>query len=247
MQIKLENVSFKNLNNLSFDIENKKITGIFSNDIKDLINLNYIINNNIKDNGTIKYTPRFSKKNIGIISISNLDDMISGTVLEYINNNINDSLFDILDLNKNILKRDINTLSNSEKIKVLFLKILNENYETILINGIFEELDSNLRKKIIKIILNLKKFNDKTVIVSSTDVDIIYEFIDNLVIIFNGESLICDNKFSIYNNERILNNHQLQKPFIKEIENMIYNKSNINLGNNDTINELIKAIYREVR
>lgn len=244
MQIKLEKVSFKNLKNLSFDINDKKITGIVSSDIKDLINLNYIILNNIKDKGNIKYSTRFSKKNIGIVSISNFDDMISGKVSEYINQEINDSLFDILEINKNILEKNINILSNTEKVKILFLKCLNSNYETILINGIFEELDSNMRKKFIKLILNLKKFNDKTIIVSSTNVDIIYEFVDDLILIVNGESLTCNNKFSIYNN---VNNPKVRKPFIKQIEDMVYNKSNINLGNNDTINELIKAIYREIR
>lgn len=247
MQIKLEKVSFKNLHDLSFDINDKKITGIVSSDIKDLINLNYVILNNIKNSGNIKYNPRYSKKKIGIISISNLDDMISGTAIEYIDDEINDSLLDVLDINKNILKRDLNTLSNTEKVKILFLKALNDNYETILINGIFEELDSFFRKKFIKIILNLKKFNDKTIIVSSTNVDILYEFVDDLVLIINGESLTCNNKFSIYNDEKIKSNPKIKKPFIKEIEDMVYNKSNINLGNNDTINELIKAIYREIR
>lgn len=247
MQIKLENASFKNLKKLSFIINDKKITGIVSSDIKDLVNLNYVIYNNIKDSGNIKYNPRYSKKRIGIISISNIDEMISGSVKEFIDEDINDSLFDVLDLNKQILKKDVNILSNTEKIKILFLKVLNENYETILINGIFEELDSNMRKKLIKIILNLKKFNDKTIIVSSTNVDILYEFVDDLVLIINGECLTCDNKFLIYNDKKIIKNPQIQKPFIKEIEDMIYNKSNINLGNNDTINELIKAIYREIR
>lgn len=247
MQIKLEKVSFKNLNNLSFNINDKKITGIISSDIKDLININYIILNNITDNGNIKYSPRHSKKRIGIVSISNIGEMINGSVLEYMNNEINDSLLDLLEISKELLNRQINTLSNTEKIKILFLKALTNNCETILINGIFEELDSKMREKFIKIIINLKKFNDKTIVVSSTDVDIIYEFVDDLVLVINGESLTCDNKFSIYNDKDIVNNPQIQKPFIKKIEDMVYNKSNINLGNNDTINELIKSIYREIR
>lgn len=247
MQIKLDNVSFKNLKNLSFDIEDKKITGIFCNDIKDLVNINYLISNNIKDDGNIKYKPRFSKKRIGILSISKTNEMINGIVKDYLDENINNSLFDLFEINKEILDRQIDTLSNTEKIKILFINILNNEYETILINGIFEELDITTRKKIIKIIINLKKFNNKTIIVSSTDIDIIYEFIDNLVLIINGNCLSCNNKFQIYKEKEIINNPLIEKPFIKKIEDMIYNKSNINLGNNDTINELIKSIYREIR
>lgn len=248
MQIKLENVSYKNLNNLSFKIENEKITGIVCNDIKDLININYVILNNIKDLGTIKYSPRYSKNKIGIISISNVSELINGSLYDFINlKKVDEELLNLFSMDKNIENRDIDTFSNTEKIKLLFLKVLTQEYDTILINGIFEELDMDMRKKFIKIIINLKKFQKKTILLSTTDINIIYEFIDNLIIILDGQSLSCSNKFSIYDEENIVNNPLIQKPFIKKIEDMVYNKSNIDLGNNDSINELIKAIYREIR
>ena len=43
MQITLDNVSFKNLKNVSFNIEKNKINGLVCNDIKDLINKGYLV------------------------------------------------------------------------------------------------------------------------------------------------------------------------------------------------------------
>ena len=246
MRINLEHVSYKNLNDLTFDIQDKKITGIVCDDIKDLININYIILNDIKDNGNIKYSQ--SKKNkIGIVSISNINEMINGQVSNYILENIDNSLIELLDIDNEILHKDINVLSNTEKIKILFLKCLTEDNDTILINGILEELDTEKRKKFIKLIINLNKFKKKTIVISSVDIDIIYEFIDNLVLIINGNSICTDDKYNIYRNDAINKNPLIKKPFVKKIENMVYNKSNINLGENSNINELIKAIYREIR
>ena len=248
MQIKLDKVTYKNLSDLSFEIENEKITGIVCNDIKDLININYLIKNNLKTSGVIKYNPKYSKNKIGVVSISKLSEFINGNLYDYLDiKNIDDDLLELFSIDKNIENRDINTFSNTEKIKFLFLKTLIKDYDTILINGIFEELDISMRKKFIKIIINLKKFQKKTILISTTDIDIIYEFIDNLVIILDGKSLSCSNKFSIYEEDNIVNNPLIQKPFIKKIEDMVYNKSNIDLGNNDSINELIKSIYREIR
>jgi len=245
MQIKLDNVKYKDLKDLSFTIEDNKITGIVSNDIFDLIRINYIISSNEKEDGKISYSNRYSKKKIGLITIKDVYEMINGISYDYITcKEIDDKLYDLLNINEKLLERNVSTLSTSEKIKILFLNCLSNDYDVILINGILEQLDNKLRKKIINIIINLKKFEEKTIIVSSTDIDIIYEFIDNLILIINGKSYFSSSKFSIFDE---INDITIKKPFIKQIENMVYEKSKIDLGNNETINELIKSIYREIR
>ena len=65
--------------------------------------------------------------------------------------------------------------------------------------------------------------------------------IDDIILIDNGKVLCAGNKFEIYENCNI------NKPFTIKIKDAIYEKSKINIGNNDNINELIKAIYREIR
>ena len=242
MQIKLSNIYYKNLRDVSLEIEDNKITGIVSNNMDDLNNIiNLFVNN--KYTGKIKYS--LSKNKIGLVSIDNLRDMFYGTVYDFLENkNIETEIYKMLDIDKSIINRQLNTLSSTEKIKVLILKNINK--DTIFINGILEEIDSETKTIFTKLIINLKKFYNKTIIISSINIDNIYEFIDNLIII-HDDQCYSSNKFDIYNNEDILYNKLIQKPFVKEIENKILEKTNINLGNSESINELIKAIYREMR
>ena len=133
------------------------------------------------------------------------------------------------------------------KIKILFANVLSDNPDTILIDGIFEILDMDMRKKILNLIINLKKFYNKTIVISTIDTDIIYEIVDNLVFIINGNSYYSKNKFSIFENDEIKNNLLVNIPFVKKVENMLKEKKYINLGDNENVNELIKSIYREIR
>ena len=241
MQIKLEDVKFKNLD-LSFTINDKKITGIVSNNIYDLITTNYLIHNDMCSEGKIKYSKKYSKKKIGLISISNIYDTLNTKVYDFIEiNNPSDELLQLLELKESLFSRNMDELSTTQKIKVLILKCLIQNPDTILVDGIFERLDSFNRKKILKLLLNLKKFKEKTIIISTINIDLIYEFIDDIILIDNGKVLCAGNKFEIYENCNI------NKPFTIKIKDAIYEKSKINIGNNDNINELIKAIYREMR
>ena len=243
MQIRLNNVKYKNLN-LNFNIMPEMITGIISSDIYDLYNINFIIENNTCDSGEIKYSKKYSKNRIMVITLNDVPNIVNGTINDYVNvKNIKEEYLSLLDIKDSFFEKEISYLSTSEKIKFLILQCIKANPDVIIAENILEELDSQTRKKIIKLLINLKKFDKKTIIVSSIDIDIIYEFIDNLIIIINNESIQSKDKYSIYDENGLI----FYKPFIKEIEDMIFLKKNINLGNNDNINELLKAIYREIR
>lgn len=243
MQIKLEDVSYKKLNNLNFTINDNKITGIVSNNIYNLSDLNFIIKNNIKQSGIIKYSNKNIKNKIKTISINDIDEINSFLDI----NNINEEFIKILNVDEKLLNKNINTLSTTEKIKILFLKVLSDNPDVILIDGILEVLDKQLRKKVLTLITTLKKFYNKTIVISSVDIDIIYEHIDNLVLLIDGISYYSENKFSIYDDDMIKNNPLVHVPFVKKVEDLVMEKKNINLGNNENVNELLKSIYREVR
>ena len=243
MQIVLSNVSYKRLNSLNFIISNNQITGIVSNDIYDLSNLNFIVKNSIKQSGNIKSSLKNYKDKIGIISISDINNINN----IYDINNLNKEFLNMLNMDEKILNKDISYLSTTEKIQILFINVLSNNPDTILIDGILELLDKHMRKVILNLISNLKKFYNKTIVICTIDVDIIYEFVDNLVFIINGNSFFSKNKFSIFENDYIKNNPLVNIPFVKKVEIMINDKNGINLGNNENINELIKSIYREIR
>lgn len=256
MQIKVENISYNKLNDINFEIESGKITGIISNNIDDLNDINQLLYCG-KD---IKYMPKYNKKDIALVSIVEAFDIISLNVYDFIVSKVKEykikienidlkieELFKKVDLNKSILNKEMNNLSTSEKIKVLLIRSLLYDPNTILLDNIFSSLDSKSRDKLFKVLINLKKFENKTIIISSIDIDIVYEFVDNIVIIKNGKTILCGDKFKCFEDEKIIENKFIDKPLVIEIASRVYKKSNIKLGKNDSINELIKSIYREVR
>lgn len=243
MQIKVKK------DKVQITIENAKITGMTGNDINFLNNINESI---YKAEEDIYYTPKYNPKSIGLISIKEAYDNIFGNVKEFILSdsvkyNVNayelDDILKMVGISKKLLVKDISHISTSEKILAIFAKVLLYNPDTLLIDNVLCKLDSKSRDKIIKFLIKLKKFEGKTIVISSVDIDIIYEFIDDLIIFNDNDFIIESDKYSAYDSDP----NNLKKPLVVEITDKVFKKSGINLGNNDSINELIKAIYREIR
>lgn len=258
MQITLKNIKYNKLNNINLIIEDNKITGIIGSVGSGKTDLSMLIGR-IKDPeyGIVEYS---TEDKIGIISSFSYEEMLDGSVEDFIKSksikynykldSIDKRVEEILKmvgLSSSILKRNVFNVSKSEKIKILLSQMLLYNPELIILDSVTEELDSKSRTKLFKLIIKLKKFHNKTIIISSLKADNIYEFVDNLIVIDNGNVVSFGNKFDVYNDTYVINNDFISKPLTVEFKNKLKNEANIDLGNNDSINELIKAIYREVR
>lgn len=261
MQVVLKNIKYNKLDNISLTINDNKITGVIGSIGSGKTDLAMLIGKKVEPKqGSIDYSTNYSTKKIGIISNSSYEEMLDGNVNEFIRKKSIEYNYKLETIDKrveeilkmvglptNILSRNVFNISKSEKIKVLLSMVLLYNPELIVLDSIIEELDSRSRTKLFKLIIKLKKFYNKTIIITSCNVDNIYEFTDDLIILDQGKVLANGNKFNIYDKEEISNNEFIPKPLTIEFKNKIKLKSNIDLGNNDSINELIKAIYREVR
>ena len=71
------------------------------------------------------------------------------------------------------------------------------------------------------------------------DIDNIFEFVDNLIIV--SDTIINGNKYDVFPCD-IINN-----PITLTLRDKILENKNIDIGKVDSVNELIKAIYREIR
>lgn len=148
----------------------------------------------------------------------------------------------MVDLDDTLLDRKLSSLSDSELIKVEFAKILLLNPKIIFIKNIFTRLDMKNRNKFFKILIKLKKYYNKTIFVFSSEINSIYEFIDDIIYINSEEEYIYSNKFDLYENNKNLKN----VPDIIYFTNLMRNKYH-NMKYTDSINELIKELYREIR
>lgn len=148
----------------------------------------------------------------------------------------------MVDLDDTLLDRKLSSLSDSELIKVEFAKILLLNPKIIFIKNIFTRLDMKNRNKFFKILIKLKKYYNKTIFIFSSEINSIYEFIDDIIYINSEEEYIYSNKFDLYENNKNLKN----VPDIIYFTNLMKNKYH-NMKYTDSINELIKELYREIR
>ena len=210
----------------SIDIIDKKITGIVSNSVSNIIKFNENLSNEVY-----------------IISYFNVQNMNEGIVEDFLNAKKNeDDLLEALktlNINSKILSKNICELSTSEKIKLLIVNALLKNYEVIYFDNILPCLDSSSRTKLYKLIIKLKKFQNKTILISDINIDNIFEFVDNLIIV--SDTIITGNKYDVFPCDII------NTPITLTLRDKILENKNIDIGKVDSVNELIKAIYREIR
>lgn len=210
---------------LKFD--NNKITGIYANNIDDL---NYIFEN-LKDKNIYKIN--LNEKNYNMM------------VKDYLLNcdEINE-IFNILNLNIKIINTNISTLSFSEKIRIDIACALIKKSKCIYINCVLPFFDHKSKYNFLKLIIKLKKLYKITIIISDIEINNIFEVIDKLIIVKNKDIIYNGEKYEFY-----ISNHDdfVEKPLCIILKEKILKKIGIDIGNTDNVNELIKAIYRELR
>ena len=210
----------------SIDIIDKKITGIVSNSVSNIIKFNENLGNKVY-----------------IISYFNVQNMNEGIVEDFLNAKKNEDMLPdalkTLNINSKILIKNICELSTSEKIKLLIVNALLKNYEVIYFDNILPCLDSSSRTRLYKLIIKLKKFQNKTILISDINIDNIFEFVDNLIIV--SDTIITGTKYDVFPCDII------NTPITLTLRDKILENKNIDIGKVDSVNELIKAIYREIR
>jgi len=149
-------------------------------------------------------------------------------------------------LDESFLDRDPFKLSGGEKRRVAIASVLAFNPEVIILDEPTNGLDSTSKDMLIKLIKLLKNKYDKTIIVVSHDVDTLYRFVDNVIILSNGEILSEGNKYDVFKNVKFLTEHGVKVPQIVEFIHKVEEKTGKFLGNIDDVNDLIKEIYQNV-
>lgn len=216
-------------NDRKINILDGKITGITSNSVDDI---NYLFDNILS-------------KKIYKISLNNIDYSCNMSVKDYLLNYYKiDELLKLLNLSSKIINREVNTLSLSEKVRIEIAFAIIKDYDNIYINNVLSCFDRKTRIYFCKLIIKLKKLYNKTIIISDINIDNIFELIDNLIIINDKDVIYNGEKYEFYASNK---NNLFEKPLTIILKEEIYEKKGINIGNTDSINELIKAIYRELR
>lgn len=205
-----------------------------------------VISNNIPD--------KFKYQTLGVIGdLNDLLDMdfdIEGiiyddswTVKRFLNgfhlklNNRIESFFLMLELDKKLLNKKINTISKTDLKFILLIYAMLKNYKTI----IFDHMDANMsykdKKRLLNFIRKIKN-DDLNFIFLSKDLEFLYKITNHLIIIKDNKIIYDDLIDDAYTLEeldfKIIN-------FIK-----LANKKGANLIYTFDRKELLKDIYRSV-
>ena len=251
MDLKFNNISLKEKNkylikDLNLDISSKNITGVINDK-------NNVIKKILVDKLEIEGEVNLKDK---VVSYINKRDFLTKTVSDefyLIKNKVQDKenyiekillSLEMVGITDNYLDRCINTLSRTEKILVSIALALIINPDIIIFDGIFKNLDRKNKLTIKKIILELKRKYNKTIILID-DINILYEVCNSYIIFKDDYLLISGNRENVFNVE-LLRENNIELPFFIEFSNEA-KEFNKDIKYYQDINDLLKGVYKNAR
>ncbi|MDD3452956.1 MAG: ATP-binding cassette domain-containing protein [Bacilli bacterium] len=166
--------------------------------------------------------------------------------LDDINKRVSDAL-KMVNLDDSYLNKNPFDLSSSEKRKLALAQSLILNPKVLILDEPTIGLDYKEKKDFVKLLRLLKKRYNKTIIISTKDIDLLHSFVDYIFILDNKKIVAEGTKYEIFKDEKLLSQYEINQPKVIEFATKVLNKKNIKIGYRDDINDLIKDIYRYVK
>ena len=266
MELKCSNIGYtykgkKILNNLSFCIDSSKINGLMGHNktlLLEIMDLEKKYQGDIYIDGTLvrgDNRKEFQRK-ISLVSqehsfyTSSVEEEMK-FIMDYYHYQPKDLKKRMLDslkmvgLSSNYLTRKIKTLSNSEKILIKIACSFITNPDIILLDEVFVGLDYNSMMSILKIVKKLQEVKGKIIVIASNDVDFIYQYTNNVLILENGRILIQEDTSKVFQNINFLESHNLDIPDLVRFTKLAKDKK-VRLSYHKDILDLIKDVYKHV-
>lgn len=269
MEIKLKNItySYKNkriLDKINITIESNKITGITGDnksilceiidDIKEFSSGEIFLD----DLSYTKDNLKTIRNKVAMIRQNPSDQFFTNNVkseimfllsrLSYkprdINKKMNQAL-EMVGLSNEVLNKEIESLTIGEKKLFQVAISLIYNPDVLIFDEAFVLLDRNNQKRIIKLIKALKNKYNKTIIVSSNNINLLYEITDNIVILGKNKVLLAGNTVSVYQDVKTLKEKNIEIPDLVKFT-MLAKDKKVKLSYHRDILDLIKDVYKHV-
>ena len=263
MGLSIDNINYKNmLNDISYRFNRARITGIYGNNANLILD---IINGDNDDyDGEIIFEKVPVNKGFymhnptSIALIETYPFFYSTKVEDEFKFNLTFRKCDVEDienkekkvlklvgLEEDIIKRDINTLSTSDKYLLSIAINLIYEPEIILFKDIFSGLDHVSKKRITTLINNLKE-DKKIIIVTSRDTNILYELTDE-VILLNGSKIYKDGTTDkLFTSVELMKDGVIPMPNITKVTYLAKTNKKAKLSYHKDVRDIIKDIYKHV-
>lgn len=169
----------------------------------------------------------------------------SSKIFEPKNKNIKEKVKKVLKmvgLDESYIKRSPFSLNSGEKRRVVIASVLISNPKLLIMDEPTIGLDDKSKKRLMKLLLNLKNKYMKTIIIVTHDVDMLYEIADNIVVLNEGKVVCEGNKMEVFSNIELLEQNNAPIASVIKVSNMFYEKYGIKLGNLKDLNDLVRTI-----
>lgn len=256
MEIKFYNVNQEKIKDLNITITNDKINGIYNcNELIDILNNPKLIKNGAIYINNDKYKKN-DNKNISVIdreipfyTSKVIDEILFyAKIRNYKCNNIKKdiiNLFEKFEIDKSILDRICHSLSQTEKYYVKLVANLITNPKIIIFKDILNGMDLK-NKKLIKKFLQELKEQEKLIILTSNDSNILYELTEEVFIFKDGRIITSGNTNDIYTNVEILLKNKVDVPYFSLLTYKANNEKGANLFYRKDVRDVIKDVYKSV-
>ena len=167
------------------------------------------------------------------ISVSNIEDKIKGS-------------FKIVGLDESILSSSFYQLASSDLKLVQLALCFLSNPKVILLEEPFLDFDEKQVKKVYRILEKLKDKYHKTIVISSTHANVLYQYTEHLIVL-DSSTLLAEGKTEdVYFQCGLLEEHAIEIPEVVRFIQLAYQKKNIRLDHRKDVRDVIKDIYRSV-
>lgn len=212
------------------ELHEGQITSLYSKYTDEIIeNLNDIT---IIDNETLYFIGATVESEIGIYNNGMEEYSITLDVLKE------------LGLKNNFLTRKIDTLSFTEKIYLNILRRLSGTSKRVLFKDMYRYLDYRNQKNF-KNLLNYLKEKGYMIIITGSDIDILYK-VSDYSIIWDKGIFTYDTTDNVYTNEEVLTNKNINVPSLPLITYKAKEEKNVKLFYSKDVRDIIKDIYKHV-
>lgn len=153
-------------------------------------------------------------------------------------------LMQILDYPRKFFFRKTFNLSNTEKIFLNIFRNISNSGDIVLFKDVFLGLDSTNRKKLLSII-NYLIDNNYTVIVCSSNVNVLYN-ISKYSIIVSDDDITYEKTDDVFSNVDLLIKNKIDIPTLSYITYKAKKDKNVKLFYSKDVRDIIKDIYKHV-
>lgn len=214
------------------------------------------INDNISENKN-KSLDKL-REEIGIVYQNPEDSFFTNTVEEEITfalNNYNHQkkeektkeVLKLVGLNNTYLKRNPFELSKSEQTLLSLAVSLAFDPKILILDNPFQNLDVSTKENLIKLLKTLKYHHKKTIIIADNDTDSLLKLADKVFLLSKGKLIKEGDKKEILEDIELLKKYDINIPKTVNFTHLVKEKTNINIGIREEINDLIKDVYRHVK